>query len=538
MLRFIPGTEIVAEATVSHEADLYVPEHVFEGTPLFPGVMAIEAMVEAAMACAGREELPVLQHIEFRRPLVIPEDGNVVIRTLALADQPEGNTLRVRVAIRSDADNFQENNFTTECVFGLVPQAADLSLLPRVPEALEKDPEDFSPIPFFQGKFFRRIVAIRMLQMGKESLTDIQMPDGERYYNNHHEQAVLTLSPAAQDSFLQSGALIIPPGCLPERIQEIRFHRPVPSDVRLLCHVVASKRADGEFHEDFSVFTPAGELVETIRGCVLRAPRVGERVSARPSVAPIPFSRLESDLRALLPKTPLTLVVVNHEELRNLDDLGEITKAEIESVRADIPVPRQQSVLANLVAARRAALDFAHRHTSLDLSPARVSVAYRADGKPELRFDEASVAHAFAGIDVSLADGAGVSVALVGPAPVGVDIEIVETRDTETWRGLLGDDGYALALRLAAETAESFDRAATRVWTLLEAGKKANELKRLLPRYEAPLGGPWLSCVSAVDNGVLDFLCVTLSAFGKTAATLALTVTMNAQQTLGETYAV
>lgn len=374
--------------------------------------------------------------------------------------------------------------------------------------------------------------------MGKESLTDIQMPDGEHYYNRYYDQAVLTHSPAARDAFFQSSTLILPPGCLPEHIEELRFHQPASPGARLLCHVLVSERAEGGFLADFSVFTPAGELVETIRGCVLRAPQVGERVSARPSVAPIPLSRLGSDLRALLPKVPLTLALVNYEELRNLDDLSEITKAEIEQVRADIPVPRQPSVLANLVAVRRAALDFARRYRDLDLSPAQVSVAYRTDGKPELQFDEASVAHAFAGIDVSLTDGAGVSVALIGPAPVGVDIEIVETRDAETWRGLLGDDGCALALRLASETAESFDRAATRVWTLLEAGKKPNGLKKLLPRYEAPLGGSWLSCVSAVDNGVLDFLCVTLSAFGKTAATLALTATMNAQQTLGETYAV
>ena len=87
MRRWIPGTEIVADANVSHATDWYLPEHVFEGTPMFPGVMAIEAMVQAAMACAGREDLPVLRNIFFRRPLIVPEDASVIVRTLALADE-------------------------------------------------------------------------------------------------------------------------------------------------------------------------------------------------------------------------------------------------------------------------------------------------------------------------------------------------------------------------------------------------------------------------------------------------------------------
>ncbi|MBI3798495.1 MAG: SDR family NAD(P)-dependent oxidoreductase, partial [Deltaproteobacteria bacterium] len=464
VLRWIPSTEIVAEATVSHETDFYVPEHAFEGTPLFPGVMAIEAIVEAAMACAGREDPPVLQNIEFRRPLIIPEDASITMRILALADAFQDDTLRIRVAIRSDTDNFQENHFTAECVFCLeMPQATDLPTLPQVPEPLAQDPENFSPVPLFQGKFFRRITAIRTLRMAQESLTDIQVPDGARYYNSHYEQSTLTPYPVARDAFLQSGALILPPGCLPERVQEIRFHRPMPAGTRLLCQVTVSEKAEGEFLADFSVFTSAGEPVETIRGCLLRAPKVGERISAKPSVTPIPFSRLGSDLRALLPKVPLTLAVVNHEELQNLDDLSEISKADIERIRVNTSVPRQQSVFANLVATRRAALAFACQHRNLDFPPTQISVAYRADGKPELRFDAASIARAFSGIDVSLADDTDISIALIGPAPVGVDIEIVETRDAETWRGLLGDDGYALALRLATATAEPFDRAATRV---------------------------------------------------------------------------
>ena len=173
----------------------------------------------------------------------------------------------------------------------------------------------------------------------------------------------------------------------------------------------------------FFVTCKAGELVEIIRGCVLRAPNVGERIAARPSVSPIPLSRLESDLRALLPKVPLTLVVVNQEELHSLDNLSEMTRS---------------------------------------------------------------------------------------------------------------DDGYALALRLATEASEPFDRAATRVWTLLEAGKKANGLKRILPRYESSLGGSWLSCVGTADLQPLDFLSGTFTLPGENNAAVVLTVTTRPFHGMGE----
>lgn len=90
--------------------------------------------------------------------------------------------------------------------------------------------------------------------------------------------------------------------------------------------------------------------------------------------------------------------------------------------------------------------------------------------------------------------------------PVGVDIEIVETRDCETWRGLLGEDGYALALRIERETREPFDSAGTRVWTLLEASKKAFSLRRVLPRFTETSGSDWLAMSVESDGSTCRLL--------------------------------
>ncbi len=56
--RFVPGVELIAEATLSHRRDRYLPEHVYGGTPLMPTVMGLEGMIQAAMACIGSKQTP------------------------------------------------------------------------------------------------------------------------------------------------------------------------------------------------------------------------------------------------------------------------------------------------------------------------------------------------------------------------------------------------------------------------------------------------------------------------------------------------
>jgi UDP-N-acetylmuramoylalanine-D-glutamate ligase len=133
---------------------------------------------------------------------------------------------------------------------------------------------------------------------------------------------------------------------------------------------------------------------------------------------------------------PHAIAFVDHEELKEPAKLSELSAGELERLKAEIALPRQVSAMANLVATRRAALAYERRMQALPSEGStahRVSLAYRADGKPELRFADESGAKAFQGADVSLADSNGFSVAWIGPAPAGMDIEPVEKRDTETW---------------------------------------------------------------------------------------------------------
>ena len=500
--RWIPGAEIIADATLSHATDLYLPEHVFEGTPMFPGVLAMEAMVQAAMACAGRDELPVLRNIVFRRPLIVPEDATVVVRTLALAEVAEGGTQCVRVAMRSDADDFHENHFEAECWFGL-PVPDSLPACPSFVEILPVSPEDFNPVPLFQGKLFRRITAVRKMERERECHADILVPGGERYFGAALPQDVAMPSPAMRDAFLQTGALVLPHGTLPEGISEWRVLRRALPGENLRCSVriwpVGENAFDGQFH----IYDELGEVIEFGGGMFRHS---GKPPSAtNHGMSSVPLERVAADLAELLPETPGALAFVAHDSLTEAGG-GDFSAAEKETLRQKTAPARFHSALANLAAARRAGIEVAARSLQLALLPQNVRLAHDAHGKPALEFADTTHAQLFAGMEISLADGHGLSVAWVGPVPVGVDIEIVEARDCETWRGLLGDDGYALALKIERETREPFDAAATRVWTLLEAGRKAFSLRRVLPRFTGSAGGDWLAMSVEADGGACRLL--------------------------------
>jgi enediyne polyketide synthase len=87
----------------------------------------------------------------------------------------------------------------------------------------------------------------------------------------------------------------------------------------------------------------------------------------------------------------------------------------------------------------------------------------RPDGKPlTTNGDEVSAAHCL-----------GFTFAVAGPEGTACDAEAVVERPQAQWHDLLGEDRLKLAGRIARETSEATDIAATRLWTAMECLKKA-----------------------------------------------------------------
>lgn len=529
----VPGMEIVAEAVLSQVTDPYLAEHVFDGTPMVPGVMMIEAMVQGAMACAGRTELPVLRQVEFRRPLIVPPGREVAMRMLALAEPPQPGVCQVRVAIRSDQDGFTRDLATGVCVFGANDQPAEeqwppgMALPTPLPPSTGLDPESFHPVPLFQGQFWRRIASIRTLEPERASLTDIRVPAGERYYEARFDQIPRTPSPVVRDACLQSGALILPPGYLPVRIERLTIRQAPPAGDTIHCATRVASSAPGEYVVHTLAFDSAGRTLETLEGLVLRS---AGSVPATPEPIPAPAirpHRLSADLAALWPQLPHALALVSHRELASQIREAEVSSDEQRRFAQEAGAARPLGRWAKLVAARRAAAALLQGRGDSGMPWAAVTLRSGPDGKPELCVGAPAAAGPCGPVaptpppsppalglpgplEVSLTDTGEWSAAWVTQGPGGIDLEQVEKRDVTLWRGLLGEDGFALTTTVIRHTGESLDLAATRVWTLLEAGKKAAALHRLLPRFDSTRGGPWLGFSAEWQGTRLEFLCTHL----------------------------
>jgi enediyne polyketide synthase len=157
---YYPGVELVADAELTTASDPYLLDHVFQGQPLLPGVMALEAMTQAAMAVTGESRLPVLTGVRFERSLVVAAGARVTLRVAALMREPG----RVEVVVRSSSTSFQVDHFRCVCSFTESPLPSLEAALTPGPSRLAVDPErDLYGKLLFQSGRFRRLAGYRLL---------------------------------------------------------------------------------------------------------------------------------------------------------------------------------------------------------------------------------------------------------------------------------------------------------------------------------------------------------------------------------------
>jgi len=521
VLRFVPGVDLVTEATLTHHDDKYIPEHVFAGTPLMPTVLGLESMVQAAKACIGTDRTPVIRDIRLKRPMIIPKETGAKVQTYVLAGPTVKGVTSVKASMRSDSDGFASDHFEIECIFG--SPSLQKSLLPTCPsipkKKYQKDPEEFAPSPLFQGRFLRRISKIYAISE-TETLTEITVPVEAQYFSAGFEQKTQTPSPAVRDAMLQSAALGLPAGFLPDHFDEFRFFRPYKDGEKVVCWSKVVSRSDDEMKADITVFDKKGKVIEMVKRFVAKAPSTKVNLVPERNTESIPLKKFNDCLKETVGRKPVTFCMVAHKDLAQKRFMAALPENERKKLKNGHPAPRHESLIGNVVAGKLAASRHLELFNKTKLPFSDISIQHTKEGKPELAFNGGQVSKT-PPIGISLADGAGASFAIIGEGPVGIDTEKVEPRTTELWKGLLGDDGYDLAMRLMNETGESFDLSATRVWTLIEAGKKADSLTRFIPDFTEIFDRQWLvfknedsqaeTLLSAVCTDNRDEIVITIS---------------------------
>ena len=452
LLRFLdrtqvhyPGIELVADADLTATGDLYLADHLLDGDLLFPAVLGMEAMAQAAKALTGNEQPPVLTDVEFLRPIVVPVDGQTTIRIAALVTE-DGD---VQAIIRSSDTGFQADHF--RATLGYSHRLAETVSPDGQPDLLPLDPgrDLYGPV-LFQGGRFQRLLGYRQLA-AKSCVADISNRSSAEWFAAFLSQELVLADPGTRDALMHSIQCCVPDATLlPAGIERLYLADPrsVQANEQVTLHAVERHRDGDTYLYDLDVRDPAGKLVERWEGLRLQAVR--KQDGSGPWLPNLLGPYLERRTEPTLDGTSLRCGVL----------------------AADGPVQGQ--------AARR-------EQTAKALSWALgkpATVRYRPDGKPEVG----------GGVEVSASHSAGLTFVVAGgPHPVSCDVEVVTTRSEQDWADLLGPEPFALAQLLASERCEDLSLAATRVWGAVECLRKVGRARIDPITVDEPRTDPWVS---------------------------------------------
>jgi enediyne polyketide synthase len=454
IIRSQAGVELAARALLTPERDPYLRDHVYHGSRLFPAVFGLEAMAQAAVALGGDTPLDVarFEDVRLERPIVVDGAGaEIEVRAVA-CETTEAGEFVVDAWVRSEQTGFAVDHFAARVVLSPLP-AGPVVEVPSTEDALPIEPEaDLYGGLLFQGPLFRRLGRILELDGDHvvfESWSVSPEEAGNSAFAEPGGRLVLG-DPFFRDVLLQAGQLTIPrEECLPVRIDRLERFRPSgveAEDGRRLVVAPWKVREGREYVAEVFALDAAGCVRERMTGCRLRILSENpENPSAEELAHPGP--RDEQLLHAAVadawpPTAAERLPGMAYAPLRGLHRLPAAERRHRE-------LPLIEQALAQRPGADEG-----------------FSVAWQADGRPS-----------FVGIpterlDLSLTHDDHGSLCVVGPGPLGCDLTPVLPRGREVWRGLLGDARLPLLDRLVAG-GDTPDRAGARIWSALEAARKA-----------------------------------------------------------------
>ena len=420
---FYPGIELVADADLSSANDPYLDDHLLDGSMLFPAVVGMEAMSQAAAAVTGRTDAPVLGDVEFLRPIVVQPGGSTTIRVAVLVRSQE----RVEAVIRSSVTGFQADHFRAVLTYPQPEMEGPPPVVTGLPPVrLDALRELYGGI-LFQGKRFQRLLGYRRL-MATSCEAEISLSQDAPWFGTFLPQETLLGDLGARDAFMHS----IQP-CVPDAtLLPVGVRRLIPftgtrggdgAPTRLVMYATEQSRDGDTYAYDIDVRDDDGALVE--RWESLRLQAVRKQDGRGPWLPVLLGPYLERRLPEMSVGGARTLVV-------------EPGPLESQAIRRD------ETALALARGEGRS-----------------LEVRYRPDGKPEV-----------AGLSVSASHGAGVTLAVTGAGALGCDVQQVLRQSPDEWKGMLSAHA-TLADAVAQEAAEDHALSATRVWSAIECVRKS-----------------------------------------------------------------
>lgn len=462
-LRFIeqvlyiePGVELKAQTHLSLELDLYVQDHSWRGSYLFPTVFGLEAMAQATAYVTGEAQPKIvrIEDISLRRPVVVNPTTGVEIEVHAeVTEADAAGERRVKVGIRTEQTGFTTDHFAATLVLGKPTLGVKAPL--KLGKALDLAPQtDLYGDLLFQGPRFQRMGSIFSLTQESSVFRSYVHASADllaESFAPSQGSALVLGDPYFRDVLLQSVQLTIPQDiCLPVHINKIEFFQNPSSDAgSRVVTVFLQKREGREYISEVVGTDEQGYVVERMTGYRLH---ILEEHPENPTAAELAFPE-ERD-RSIL-----------HEVLTTTFkgfglDQPAVALGYAPNLQAKSKKQRLQQELPIITSALR---------TKLGLPPeAEMDFGIKTLSSGKSEFTGASTV----GLDLSLSHCDHYCLCVVEETPQGCDIESITHRTEADWVALLSSERSGVVDELV-QGGDIPDRAGTRIWSALEAVRKA-----------------------------------------------------------------
>jgi enediyne polyketide synthase len=368
----------------------------------------------------------------------------------------------VDVVIRSGETDFAADHFRATMRFGteLAMSGGPEPSSDGLPTVTLDPARDLYSDILFQGKRFQRLLRYRRV-VARHAEADVTTGEVTGWFGMFLPGGLVLGDPGARDALMHGLQVCVPDATLlPVGVERIQLTETVANGEQEWTFVGSERHHDGDLYVyDIAVRDQAGDVVERWEGLRLRAVRQTDGSG---------------------PWAPVLLGSVMERRLADLvrEQVG---------AGADVAVAVEPSIGRH----RR-------ENTAIALGRALgrvVHVRYRPDGRPIL--DSGPV--------VSAAHGAGLTLAAASSGPVGCDVAPVASRTPAEWTDLLGRHAAVRDL-LVAETSDSPDIAATRVWCAAECLQKAGEVSPHAPLTLLPRVRDGWSVLASGDLRIATFV--------------------------------
>ncbi|MBZ9803452.1 type I polyketide synthase [Mesorhizobium sp. ES1-6] len=202
-LLYYPNKEIILETDISRGRDRYIDDHVIAGQAILPGVIALEAMAQAASCLCNGDVITSIESASFERAVQL-DMRQTPLRLAAL--RREG---RIEVALSAGADDFSAP--AARAVFRHLSRRPDSATASprRDLDGQGFDAKSLYGQLFFNRGRFQRIN--RFFSLSSRHVVATLLPDvGGGWFGSYEAKGLVLADPGAADACLHALQVTIP----------------------------------------------------------------------------------------------------------------------------------------------------------------------------------------------------------------------------------------------------------------------------------------------------------------------------------------